>query len=84
MHAITDEDLNQAASQTEGLSGAEIENIVNLAALQSVRKAQSMKLDSVELQSPDFLLFVEGFMQDKKNSQSIGMRNNPNPHHYYR
>lgn len=49
-HQLQDKDIEQAASQTEGLSGAEIENIVNLAALQSVRKSQSMKLNYLKLE----------------------------------
>lgn len=54
-HAIKEEDLAKAAEITEGLAGAEIENIVNLAALQSVRKASSMKLTHSTLESDDFI-----------------------------
>jgi hypothetical protein len=57
---------------------------VNLAALQSVRKAASMKLSQSSLGSQDFIEYVVGFMKDKVKSSGVGMSNNPNPHHYYR
>jgi len=42
--------LEKAAEDADGLSGADIENLVNLAALQSVRKAASMKLQVSSLE----------------------------------
>jgi hypothetical protein len=36
---VTDEEIAKIAELSEGKSGAEIENIVNLAALQTVRKS---------------------------------------------
>jgi ATP-dependent Zn protease len=43
VHEVSDQHLQTAADKTEGLAGAELENIVNLAALNSVRKAHSLK-----------------------------------------
>ena len=42
-HQVTEAQLQAAAERTEGLAGAELENVVNLAALQSVRKANAIK-----------------------------------------
>jgi ATP-dependent Zn protease len=48
---VTDEALNKIASLTEGFSGAELENLINLAALSSVRKAVSSKSKASKLSS---------------------------------
>jgi len=42
-HEISNQHLQTAADWTDGLAGAELENIVNLAALNSVRKAHALK-----------------------------------------
>ena len=46
----------QGAQKAEGLSGAEIENIINLAALSCIRKARAMSdPTSSVLKGADFL-----------------------------
>eukprot|EP00347_Sterkiella_histriomuscorum_P003112 403365543 len=82
-HSLQDKDLQLAAKYTEGCSGAEIENVVNLAALQSVRKAQSLKLTQVNLVGEEFIGYVEYFIQEKRKMNNVGMQNQQ-PHHYYR
>ena len=70
-----------AAQIAEGLAGAELENIVNLAALQSVRKAQSFKANNEGANSmpllggKDLIAFVKEFMEEKKklkNANPVG------------
>jgi ATP-dependent Zn protease len=43
LSSVDDKQLKKIAEECNGLAGAEIENVINLAALQSVRKAISSK-----------------------------------------
>ena len=54
------------AELTEGKSGAEIENIVNLAALQSVRKAVQAKLKNSELTGAELIDFTTKQIESQK------------------
>ena len=47
------------AEITEGKSGAEIENIVNLAALQSVRKAIQAKQTNAKMTGAELIEFTQ-------------------------
>lgn len=67
--------MKEIAQLTHGLAGAEIENIINLAALQSVRKARSMKINDASLEGQEFLDYVKGFMNDKRKTANVGMSN---------
>jgi ATP-dependent Zn protease len=49
----------------DGFSGAEIENVTNLAALQSVRRAVASKQEPV-LYYNDFDSFIRDLIQEKK------------------
>ena len=57
-HEISNENLQTAADWTDGLAGAELENIVNLAALNSVRKAHALKQQKSSLTGQELLEYV--------------------------
>jgi hypothetical protein len=86
MHSLKEDELIKAATLTEGLAGAELENIVNLAALQSVRKAKSSRLDEPNLNGQDFLAYVTDFIEEKKRHNRGGAQAQGNPYnqHFYR
>ena len=52
---MNEEELAKVATLTEGLSGAELENIVNLATLQSVRLAVLNKAKGAKLEGKDLV-----------------------------
>jgi cell division protease FtsH len=77
-HSLTDEHLTKAAANTDGLAGAEIENIVNLAALNSVRKAHALKQSQSSLTGHELLEYVQEFLEEKRKtrvSNSLGAPN---------
>jgi ATP-dependent Zn protease len=49
--------------------GADLENLVNLAALQTVRKAKINKSSVAVMIGEDFLSYIRAFMKDKKKPQ---------------
>jgi len=55
---------------TDGLAGADLENIVNLAALQSVRKAYNLKLEEPNLEGSEFVSYVDTFLKEKRKSNN--------------
>lgn len=55
---MSEEEILKVSHLTEGMSGAELENIVNLAALASVKKALKLKSKVAKLQGKDLVEFV--------------------------
>jgi hypothetical protein len=51
------------------LAGAELENIVNLAALNSVRKAHSLKQQRSSLTGQELLEYVQEFIDEKRKAK---------------
>ena len=66
-------ELLKVAVLTEGLSGAELENIVNLAALQSVRKAVISKALEAKLTGPEFIEFATKHVQGSRQPNLYSM-----------
>ena len=75
-------DLEKGAALLEGCSGADIENITNLVALQVVRKARIQeKLEEVCISPEDFREGVNEFVKERKQTmynKEIESRSNPN------
>lgn len=65
-NSVSEDLLDKAAYLTQGLAGAELENIVNLAAMQCVRRARINKAESSVLSGDEFFGFVKVFMQSKR------------------
>jgi cell division protease FtsH len=57
-NSVSDAVLQKAAEASSGLAGAELENIINLATLNTIRKARINKESSSVLNGDDFLSFV--------------------------
>ena len=64
---VNEEDVQKVAQLTEGMSGAEIENIVNLAALQSVRKSVQTKQKNSKLEGKDLIEFATKQLESQKS-----------------
>jgi len=60
-HSVTDEHINVVSSLTDGMSGADLENLVNLAALQAVRKARINREENPQMEGEDFLNYAREF-----------------------
>ena len=65
-HSVNDYQLVRSAEITKGFSGAELENVVNLAALQSVRKARILGREKSELLGEEFSAYITSFVETKK------------------
>ena len=63
---MTEEEIAKVAAMTEGKSGAEIENIVNLAALQAVRKAIGAKLKNTQMTGAELIEFTSKHNEGQK------------------
>ena len=63
---MSDDDLQKVATLTHGLSGAEIENIINLAALQSVRRAVQSKAKNSKLEGKELVEFTNNHIEAQK------------------
>jgi ATP-dependent Zn protease len=59
---VSEEELTKMAELTQGLSGAEIENIINLAALQTVRKAFAAKSKASSIQGSELIAFTTKYL----------------------
>lgn len=55
---VSEEDLGKVAQLTDGFSGAELENLVNLAALKGVKDAVHSKKREFILEGKDFIEFT--------------------------
>ena len=60
-HSLSDQDINKAATFLDGCSGAEIENLVNQAALQTVRQAKKDRNRDPCIGAPEFEKAIEVF-----------------------
>ena len=64
-HTLTDQDINKVATFLDGCSGAEIENLVNQAALQTVRQAKRDRVRYPCIKMADFERAVQGFNRER-------------------
>ena len=64
-HALSDYDISRVATFLDGCSGAEIENLVNQAALQTVRQARKDRVRNPCIRMPDFEKAVESFKRER-------------------
>lgn len=64
-HLISNLDLTKAATFLDGCSGAEIENLVNLVALQVVRQSRIQKRSGPVIEAKDLFEAVETFNKER-------------------
>ena len=54
------------ANITDGFSGAELENVVNLTALQTLRKARIQRKREVRIEAKEFRDFAVDFIKEQQ------------------
>ena len=67
-HEVNEDELNKVGQMTGGLVGADIESIVNLAALQNVRKSYNEKVPPQPLLGSDLIQYVETYVAEKNRA----------------
>jgi len=69
-------DLSAVAAVTEGLSGAELESIVNEAGIHAVRRLQQEEEPNAIIQASDFEASVKNFMETRRPNNAASLLRN--------